>query len=152
MQRLLCSLLVSAVLAWPSAAAAQGFDDPVAFVRDRFALYQGGEAPQSWPDRPYSPRLARLFERLAAAEGGEERIEFDWWVNGQDFELDAVEVVLEQGHGDRRTVLARWRNFGQDDASRFLFVRRAGRWYLDEVISTTSDWRLSQVLRDATRP
>ena len=145
-------LLGAAILALSSTASAQGFEDPVAFVRERFANYQRGEAPQSWPDRPYSPRLARLFELLAQEEGGEERIEFDWWVNGQDFELDAVEVVLEQDRGDRRTVLARWRNFGQADASRFLFVRRDGRWYLDEVISTTSDWRLSRVLRDAARP
>ncbi len=151
MRRLLPALLAAAALALPSAALAQGFDDPVAFVRERYARYQAGEVPQTWPDRPYSPRLARLFERLAAVEGGEERIEFDWWVNGQDFELDAIEVLLEQDRGDRRTVLARWRNFGQADASRFLFVRRDGRWYLDEVISTTSDWRLSQVLRDAAR-
>ena len=148
MPRALAALLLTA----SSTAAAQGFDDPVAFVRERFATYQRGEVPQSWPDRPYSPRLARLFERLAAAEGGEERIEFDWWVNGQDFELDAVEVALEADRGDRRSVLARWRNFGNPDASRFQFVRWQGRWYLDEVVSLTSDWRLSQVLRDSARP
>jgi hypothetical protein len=145
------ALLIAALLFLPSGAAAQGFVDPTAFVRERFAIYERGQVPQSWPDRPYSPRLARLFEALAAAEGGEERIDFDWWVNGQDFELAVVEVVLERSRGDRRTFLARWRNFGRADSSRFLFVRRQGRWFLDNVVNTTSGWRLSELLRDAAR-
>jgi len=147
------TLLVAAglaVMAMP-AVAAQGFDDPAAFVRERFAYYARGQVPQSWPDESYSPRLARLFERLDAAEGGEERIGFDWWINAQDFELGAVAVVIERSRGDRRTILARWRNFGRADSSRFLFVRRRGRWFLDDVVSATAGWRLSALLREAAR-
>lgn len=141
--------LVAAAALVASPAAAQGVEDPAAFVRERFAHYARGQVPQSWPDRSYSSRLDRLFERLDRAEGGEQRIDFDWWLNAQDFSIDSVEVVIERDRGDRRTVLARWRNFGRADSSRFLFVRRRGRWFLDDVINATSGWRLSALLHAA---
>lgn len=154
----LALLSALAALALPTGAAAMeaparsgGVADPVAFVRERFAVYATGQVPQDRTDGLWSARMRSLLDRLDEAEGGEQRINFDTWVNAQDFAISDVLVVLERDGRDRRIVLARWRNFGRADSSRFHFVRRHGRWFLDDIVSRTSGWTLSALLRDAAR-
>lgn len=132
-------------------ASERGVRSPVAFVRARFAQYERGEAPASWPEYAYSPRLAGLFAALDAAEGGEERIGFDWWIDGQDWQVDQVRLRPAWPGPGRMNVHARWRNFGSEQNGTFLFVRENGRWLLDDVVSHTSGWTLSILLEQAAR-
>jgi len=137
------------------AAHARGVSDPRAFVAARYAAYRSG-ADQAQPETTwaYSPRLAALsatydrWQRRHTDEVGS--IDFDWWINAQDWELSDVSVSQADSGRNGRVVTARWRNSGTADSSRFLFVRIGTRWYLDDVVHGSGHgdegWTLSQLL------
>jgi hypothetical protein len=139
-----------------AAAAARGVEDPRAFVHGMFELYRAGpDAPIEWPTYAYSDRLRGLFDAYDAwARRHDDLIgslDFDWWVNAQDWELRSVELSEERDGPDRRTIVARFDNAGRVDTSRFLFVRQSGRWYLDDVTNgdaAQDGWVLSQLLQE----
>jgi hypothetical protein len=137
------------------AAHARGVEDPRAFVAQRFAGYRGStdHVPPD-PVWAYSPRLTALFaaydrwQRRHNDEVGS--IDFDWWINAQDWELSGVSVSQADGGPNARIVTASWRNSGTADSSRFLFVRIGSRWYLDDAVHGTGHgdegWTLSALL------
>ena len=136
-------------------AHARGVEDPRAFVAQRYAAY--GPDTQAVPPDPvwaYSPRLVSLF---AAYDRWQHRhhdevgsIDFDWWINAQDWQLSHISVTAADTGPDARTVTAHWRNIDREDSTRFLFVRIGGRWYLDDVVHGSGHgdegWTLSQLL------
>jgi hypothetical protein len=139
------------------AAHARGVDDPRSFVAQRFAGYRSGtDHVPSDPVWAYSPRLAALsatynaWQRRHPDDVGS--IDFDWWINAQDWELSGVSVTQADTGPNARTVTASWHNSGTADSSRFLFVRLAGRWYLDDAVHGTGHgddgWTLSALLRN----
>jgi hypothetical protein len=150
--------LAGAAMAAPAHRAAhlRGVDDPRAFVAQRFAGYRSGtdHVPPD-PVWAYSPRLAALFaaynawQRRHNDEVGS--IDFDWWINAQDWELSDVSATQANTGPNARTVTAHWRNSGRADSSRFLFVRLGGRWYLDDAVNGSGHgddgWTLSALLR-----
>jgi hypothetical protein len=139
------------------AAHARGVADPRAFVEQMYAAYVRGHGDSTPPApvRAYSPRLAALFatydawQRRHSDEVGS--IDFDWWINAQDWELANVSVTQADSGRNARTVTARWQNSGRADSSRFLFVRIGGRWYLDDAANGSGHggdgWTLSALLR-----
>jgi hypothetical protein len=139
------------------AAHARGVDDPRAFVAQRFAGYRSGtdHVPPD-PVWAYSPRLAALFATYNAWQRRHPddvgSIDFDWWINAQDWELSQVSVAQADTGPNARTVTASWHNSGTADSSRFLFVRIGGRWYLDDAVHGTGHgdegWTLSALLRN----
>ena len=151
--------MAGAAAAAPAAhrtAQARGVEDPRAFVAQRFAGYRSGtdHVPPD-PVWAYSPRLAALFRTYDAWQHRHHdevgSIDFDWWINAQDWELSNVAVTAADTGPNARTVTAHWRNSDRDDSSRFLFVRIAGRWYLDDAVNGTghgdNGWTLSELLR-----
>jgi hypothetical protein len=131
--------ILATTLIWPAAAFAQ-VDDPRAFVAATYAAYErAANDPPAEPVHAYSPRLRALFaayERWARAHDDlVGSLDFDWWVNAQDWEISAVAVAAGPGGRDRRSVIARWTNYGRRDSNRFLFVRIGRRWYLDDVVN-----------------
>ena len=149
-------LILVAALTWPAAANAQ-VDDPRAFVAATYARYaRAANDPPAEQARAYSPRLRALFaayERWARAHDDlVGSLDFDWWVNAQDWEIHGVAVTQAPGGGARRTIIARWTNYGRTDTSRFQFVRIGRRWYLDDVVNGTGrepdGWTLSTLLRE----
>jgi hypothetical protein len=150
--------LAGAAAAVPAhrAAHARGVEDPRAFVAQRFAGYRSGtdHVPPD-PAWAYSPRLAALFaiyDRWQHRHHDEVgSIDFDWWINAQDWELSRVSVTQADTGPNARTVTAHWTNSGRADSSRFLFVRIGGRWYLDDAVNGTGHgddgWTLSELLR-----
>ncbi len=147
--------VVAALLALPAAANAQ-VDDPRAFVAHTYAAYaRAANAPPAESTHAYSPRLRRLFaayERWARSHDDlVGSLDFDWWVNAQDWEIHGVTVTPAPGGRNRRAIVARWTNYGRRDSNRFLFVRIGGRWYLDDVVNGNGrepdGWTLSALLR-----
>ncbi|HYE29373.1 MAG TPA: hypothetical protein VD887_13315 [Allosphingosinicella sp.] len=149
--------LAGPVLAQPAAAPApsRGVDDPRAFVE---RVYRNdSEAPADGEAAGvYSDRLRALFDDESRDAGGEiGRLDFDFWVNGQDSEIAAIEVTEEEvfGRPDRRVVVARFTNFGEPQTNLFYFERIRGRWYLDDVRNLGrpgepgGGWTLSLLLR-----
>ena len=147
----------SAPAAPPASAAeaqARGVEDPRAFVQAQFDAYRTEVAPE-WPEHAYSERLRGLFAAYDAWARQHDdlvgSLDFDWWINAQDWELRGVELHEEPEGPDRMTILARFDNAGRIDLNRFRFVRESGRWYLDDVVNGHRDeegWTLSQLLQE----
>jgi hypothetical protein len=142
-----------AVIGALNAAPTPQINDPEAFVRDiykRFAASQAGSGDYTPPADFYSPRLKALFvrdEKWAKGEVG--CLDFDFWVNGQDYQLKNVRVSSRPvaDHPDRILVIATFLNLGTMNEIHFDFQRIAGKWLLDDVQSVRGErWTLSKIL------
>ena len=166
MKRILAMLaLIGAVIAGsaapPTAAesvapAARGVEDPLAFVMAQYAAYQRQEGGPEDPAYAYSPRLRALFADYEAWTARHDdlvgSLDFDWWVNAQDWVLEDLRISERRESADRRIVSARFSNAGRPDEVQFVFLRQNGRWYLDDAIEGTGSgdggWTLSALLRE----
>jgi hypothetical protein len=143
----------SATAATP--AQGRGVADPRAFVEGQYRAYQTNtDTPVEAPTYAYSDRLKALFEDYDAHQNPNEvgSIDFDWWINAQDWELHDVAVAEAESGPDAKTVTARFRNIDRREEVRFLFVRTGGRWYLDDAVQGSGHggdgWTLSALLRE----
>jgi hypothetical protein len=150
-------LAIAAVvmLASVPAQAATRIDDPVAFVTGVYAKLHAAEGAFGTnyqpPDDIYTPRLAALVALEMKDAGGEVgRLDFDFWVNGQDWVLSDVKVSgdLVPGAKDRKVVVAKFKNCGNSETIQFYFEKTARGWKLDDVRSVEKDsWTLSLILK-----
>jgi hypothetical protein len=140
-----------------SMQAERGVEDPRAFVARVYDAYLAEPTePIDWPAYAYSDRLRALFDAYDAWAAGHEdlvgSLDFDWWVNAQDWSLSDVRVREVQAGADRRIVMARFSNAGRPDEIRFHFVRQGARWYLDDAVqgigSGDGGWTLSELLSE----
>lgn len=139
-----------------NSGARRGVDDPRAFVEQRYAAYrnQPSSAPE-WPAFAYSDRLKALFDAYDAWNHQHEdlvgSLDFDWWINAQDWELGPVAVTETSQDPDHRTETARFTNIDRQEEIRFQFVRQGNRWYLDDAVQGSGHgddgWTLSALLR-----
>ncbi len=141
----LAVLLFSTVL-----FGATKIDDPKAFVTEVYRRYSGPKSRDySPPDDIYTARLTKLLRddrRKAKGEVG--CLEFDYWVDGQDFMISRVTVTSTDEGADRKTVIAKFLNFDKPREIHYDFRRMAGRWLLDDVHSTVDPtWTLSEILK-----
>ena len=134
----------------------RGIEDPEAFVRAHYALYaRAANDPPPEPAHIYSARLVPLFADYEAWARAHDdlvgSLDFDWWVNAQDWEIGDLRIVASETGPDRRAIIVHWTNYGRADTNRFLFVREGGRWYLDEVVNGSGGgddgWTLTVLLR-----
>ncbi len=148
--RILIAALVVALVVSPATAATK-IDDPVKFVR---GVYENILRNHNYtePEDIYTHRLAGLFaleKREAKGEVG--RMDFDFWVNGQDSSLTdfvATSKVVE-GTKDREVVSVRFRNSSRvDDEIHFYFEKTIAGWKLDDArCMTKAGWTLSLILK-----
>jgi hypothetical protein len=144
------------LLAGLALAAHPGVADPRAFIAERYALYAHGEGAIPALDPIVSSRLRVHLNAHDQAEGGEELIDRDWWVNGRAGEeplLGRVDVTEEPGRDpDRRVIATRFRNHGRAALLRFHFRHEQAAWRLDEVVGEAGGrrWTLTGLL--AARP
>ena len=141
-----------------SSEAPRGVDDPRGFVSARYDAYLrgGGEEVMHDPVFAYSDRLRDLFEAYEAWAAKHEdlvgSLDFDWWVNAQDWALADVQVTELGERAGRRIVSARFTNDGRPDEVRFHFVRQGSRWFLDDAVEGTGTgdggWTLSTLLQE----
>jgi hypothetical protein len=79
-------------------------------------------------------------------------LDFDWWINAQDWELHEVALTERANGPNRRTIVARFRNIDRREEISFLFVRIGRRWYLDDAVQGSGHggdgWTLSALLRE----
>jgi len=143
--------LAAAALMCVPAWAATAIDDPVIFVRGVYAKLASDQNYRE-PDDIYSPRLSALIALEQKEAGGEVgRLDFDFWVNAQDWQLGDVTVSGEpvEGAKDREIVVAKFRNDDRKEEIHFYFERLSwAGWRLDDVRSFGDDgWTLSLILK-----
>lgn len=138
----------------PALPASTRIDDPVSFaagVYRHFIQTENKDSVYKPPEDIYTPRLSKLFrddEKRAKGEVG--CLDFDFWVNAQDWNITELSVTKGASSVDQETVIARFANIGKRQEIHFDFRRVNGRWLLDDVHSTTKPrWTLSGILQCA---
>lgn len=148
MTRLLALAAVWLVLL--PAAFAQSVNDPEAFIRDSYEALEGSGEPPQWGAPFYSDRMLALFAENDAIMAQDEigRLDFGFWVNGQDWDISDVSVSSHTAtaNEDRVIVEARFSNFGEPNTLHFYWERTGSGWRLDDV-SSDSGWTLSLMLK-----
>ena len=148
MRRLAFVLMVFVFAGVVLLPAATRIDDPKGFVTE---VYRRLLADSSYepPADIYSARLGKLLRddrRKAKGEVG--CLDFVFWVNGQDWKVTNLTITRSDDGPDRKTVAAKFLNFGDPQEIHFDFRRNAGHWLLDEVQSVAGQkWTLSDILK-----
>lgn len=140
---------IAAVLLVPAAAQSRTtIDDPVKFVKMEYSTMVG-KKPE--PSDIYSPRLDALFDLdTKEAHGEVGRIDFDFWMNGQDGAISGVTIskIDVENAKDREIVVAKFKNEKTPNEIHFYFEKTAKGWKLDDARSMMGDpWVLSLVLK-----
>ena len=131
-----------------SLAFATDIADPAKFVSDVYKKYMAN-AHYEAPSDIYTPRLKRLFDEDRRKANGEVGcVDFDFWLNGQDFSIrKQPDVTGKSSSPGRQTAIATFVNIRTPMEIQFDFVRIDGKWLLDDVHSLKGErWTLSKLL------
>ncbi len=133
------------------AFAAPTFEKPEALLDYAYKPY----STEDFPDDPFelfSAGLHALVEADAARTpvGEMGTIDFDPFINAQDYAGIAMRIDHIQTEGDQALVDVSVENFGQRQALVFSLVNEAGSWRIDDIESRTPEfaWRLSTLLTE----
>ncbi len=144
--------LCIAVLAVASPAFAQQAPDVV--IREIYSTYGNaglGTSPTDPQMRPlFSARVRALLDEEDGRirRDGIGRLDFDVFVDGQDFDVSDVMVGTPQISGNKAVVEVSLLNFGEPRRFRFLFVEEASAWRIDDIVAVRTDapWKLTALL------
>ncbi len=144
-------LILSAVSA---SAATPPITNPVNFVTEvygHFVKAQSGDHSYTAPEDIFTPRLSRLIQDdRKQAKGEVGCLDFDFWVNGQDWTISKLSVTSGPAGKDQWKVIAKFVNLGDPNEIHFDFRRAGARWLLDDVHSMKNPrWTLSGILKCA---
>ena len=146
--------LVLIAFATVTVNAAAG-DDPVALIEAIYKTYTDiGPGAPGTPGLAsvYSKRLQALIDKDATEtpEGMAGRIDWDVFVDGQDWQLTDLDIEAVSRSGAAATVRATFNNFGAPRDMLFDLVRENGHWRIDEIEETLKPrWAMSKILSDA---
>ena len=145
----LTALTAGLFLGLTGLASAQTFDTPQALLEAFYAPYFSGEFTED--ESPFfSDELEALYAADAEAtpEGEIGALDFDPFVDGQDFELTDFEIGAPGIAGDYASADVTFNNMGRPTTLAYEFVKENGSWQIDDVVSTNPDnpYRLSDIL------
>ncbi len=128
------------------------FADPSEVVEALYDAYSSERAAEwrRWDaEQLYSTQLKALFLKDQEEAGGEiGRIDFDPWINGQDYEIKDVVIGDPVIAGDRATVPVEFKNFDQPQKATLTLVKEGARWMVDDIenVDTEYAFRLRAIL------
>ena len=138
-------------------APAAAFDDPKALVEAFYAAYSEPDFDKFIELKKdehsfFSAGLKALYEQDAADSerlGGIARIDFDPWINGQDFQV--TELFIGDGEltsDTTATVPVDYMNFDKANNSWVYAVKEADGWKIDDMENFDPDYpyRLREIL------
>lgn len=131
------------------ASAAPVFDTPDALVAYAYKPYLDGDFPED-PFELYAPALREKVDR-AIAEAGDEVVsglDFDPFVDAQDYDAVTAELVSVEGEGGRALAKVAVSNFGTDFVLEFDLVRTDRGWLIEDIARPEGEyvWRLNDLL------
>lgn len=138
------------LLVMAPAIAAEGFQSPKALLQSIYARYDSGDFGNGDDSALYSEALNGLFkadrDRTPDDEVG--AIDFDFYVDGQDYALRDLEIGEPTITGNTAVETVTFSNFDLPREIRFDFVKEGGAWKIDDVESIAGDnpYRLSELL------
>lgn len=149
MRRLLASAV--AFVSLSGLVAAQSFDTPEALIEAVYVPYTSSEYAED--DSVYrSAALNALFDADAenTPEGEMGALEFNPYVDGQDYELTNLDMGAASIDGDTATVDVTFENFGEPVDLTYFLVDEDG-WKIDDLISNNpaNPYQLSTIFEEA---
>lgn|GEM_PF-413083 len=137
------------VLTGSAIAAGQVFDTPMALLQYAYAPYSTGNFVDD-NDVLYTKALNAMFAAADAATPDDEvgPVDFDVFVNGQDYQLTDLVIGDPVPEGDGVKVPVSLKNFGDPQSLLFHLVKEGGGWKISDIESLTpSDaWKLTALL------
>jgi hypothetical protein len=158
--------VLGAALALLAAGGAQAqvnpHADPAVWLRQVYALYQRAQNNPALDSqvsdhvivRRASRALAALFKRDDDCTRHFTQVcalDWDYVIDGQDWELSQVKVGALQAKGDRATVTVSFVNMKTPCVNIYYFVREDGDWKVDDIETRPKGekpTRIAQMLRD----
>jgi hypothetical protein len=131
-------LLLAALILLAGAVPALAFDTPEALLKALYAPY--GQKDFDWStfdETKYrSNELNVLFAKdEKEADGEVGRLDFDPYVDGQDYQLTDMKFGAPTITGDKAVVHVMFKNMGDAEDLTFTFVKEADGWKIDDVSS-----------------
>lgn len=151
-------IVVLALLAIALGAASPLGDadsDPVALITAIYQTYADiapGEDGTPDVQDVYSKRLQALIDKdeKETPEGDVGRIDWDLFVDGQDWQLSELKIVPVSQEAVQAEVRATFKNFGEPRDILYTLVLENGHWRIDDIQETLKPrWTMSKILLDA---
>jgi hypothetical protein len=114
----------------------------LAFVTDIYAAYKGKDANGHPLDderairRYFEPSLAALLvkDQKAAAKRGEVGLlDFDPFIDAQDWEISTFDIAVEDGTPGKATAIVKFTNFGKPATVRLDLVKLKNDWRIADI-------------------
>lgn len=130
--------------------------DPEALITAIYQSYtdiapgEDGGAPDV--EGVYSERLQALIDKdqKETPEGEVGRIDWDVFVDGQDWQLTELKIAPVSKEATQAEVRATFKNFGEPRDLRYTLVLEDGHWRIDDIQETLKPrWTMSKILLDA---
>jgi hypothetical protein len=141
--------LLSPAFAAASPAATTVFDTPQALLDYAYKPYASGEFKDD-NDLLYSRALNALFATAEANTPDDDvgPVDFDVFVNGQDFQLTELKIGEAAPEGQGVAVPVTLKNFGELQTLTFHMIKEGPGWKINDIESLTpgSEWRLTTLL------
>jgi Protein of unknown function (DUF3828) len=143
MHRLILALIALAFTAAPAFA----FDTPRALLEALYSPYSKGDSFDwnSWDETQFrSKHLNELFAKdQKEADGEVGRLDFDPYIDGQDYQISALKIGDAAIDGDTATVEVTFKNFDTPDDLVFALVKETDGWKVDDVVSSDKNFPYS---------
>jgi hypothetical protein len=120
------------LLAFATLAALAEDQSAAAYIRS----FYPPDDPKA-PEARYTPRTAKLWDECRAREEqtGDACMDFDMFVQGNDFELSDIKVEQVSGDAKQAVVRAQFKNFGKDETVIFTLIHGDQGGMIDEIAS-----------------
>jgi hypothetical protein len=152
--RRLCLILVAIALGAASPLG-DADSDPEALITAIYQTYTDvapGEDGVPDVQGVYSKRLQALLDKDAkeTPEGEVGRMDWDPFVDGQDWQLTELKIVPVAKEATRADVRAIFKNFDEPRDILYALVLEDGHWRIDDIQETLKPrWTMSKILSDA---
>ena len=128
--------------------------DPVALITAIYQTYTDiapGEDGVPDVQGVYSKRLQALVDKdeKETPEGEVGRIDWDVFVDGQDWQLTEIKIAPVSKEATKAEVRAKFKNFGDARDILYSLVLEDGHWRIDDIQETLKPrWTMSKILQD----
>ena len=148
----LVALAAGLFLALSGLAVAQPYPTPEALLEAFYQPYTDGNFSED--ESIFRSRaLQAMYDHDAeiTPEGEMGAIEFDPYINGQDFDLSNLRIGTPAITGERASVVVSFDNFDQPTMLNYDLVLEDGGWKIDDVTATEGEYpyRLSEIFAAA---
>ena len=145
--RIILAFILGFVLAG-SASAKSVDSDPVTLITE---IYETYETDQAELPHVFSKQLQALIDKdEREAEGGVGRIDWDVFIDGQDWKLTELKIAPVSQTPSQAQVRATFKNFDKPSDMLFDLVLEEGHWRIDDIEKTLKPrWTMSKILTDA---